>query len=274
MDLKPRGARAASLALVLLIALGLKAHYSAAPVDRLAWVMRPTAALVERCTGLPFEPVPGTGYVNVERRVVIAKGCAGVNFLIVAFSLIAWTLIAHATAGWRTPLLVFPALASAYASTVLVNTVRIVIAVEHAGWQGRFGWLTPERLHRGEGIAVYFAALAGIAALSEAVAASCGSARRAEVRPGCGAATRPPLRKLFFVTLGAYLAMTLGVPLLNGALRGESGRFAEHALWVVGVPLCLGGFFLLAAHGWRSMRRSLFVRTHERPARHPLGDFT
>lgn len=266
MDLRRRGARPAAFALVLLIALGLKAHYSTAPVDRLAWIMKPTAALVESCTGLPFEKVPGEGYVNHERLVVIAKGCAGVNFLIVAFSLIAGTLIVHQAPGWRSLLLVAPALATAYAATVVVNTIRIVIAVEHAGRPGGPGWLTPEQLHRAEGITVYFAALAALSLASSVVGRGWGVSSRAEGPRTEGPAPALPLRRIFLVPLAGYLAMTLGVPLLNGALREDPARFVEHALWVAGVPLCLGGFWLLASSGWRLMRRSLLIERHSRLA--------
>lgn len=272
MDRSGVAARAAGLALTLLIALGLKAHYSTASADRLAWIMRPTAGLVELCTGLRFVHEGGAGYANLEHRVVIAKGCAGVNFMIGAFTLIAATLVVHLAPGWRSLFVVGPALAAAYASTVLVNGIRIVIAVGHAGKPGGFAWLTPEQLHRVEGIAVYFAALTALALASRAVARAWGASSPAEDRRTIGRAEGPSLRKVFLVTLGWYLAMTLGVPLLNGALREDPTRFAEHALWVVGVSLCLGGFCLLASRCWQLMRRTRLVDSYNRFVRHPLGE--
>jgi exosortase K len=229
MDGRGERGGAAALALALLIAVALKAHYSTAPVDRLGWIMRPTAGLVELCTGLPFEREAGAGYANQEHRVVIAKPCAGVNFLIVAFCMLAFTLVGRAGAGRRPFLMVAAALAAAYAATLVVNGVRITIALRHAGDAAGNGWLTPEQVHRLEGIVVYFAALTGLSCIARLIV-------RARVRPAVA----------LVVPLGWYAAMTLGVPLLNGAMRHDAARFGEHALWVLGVPVVLSGLLLLA----------------------------
>src|SRR5688572_30560726 len=72
------------------IALALKQHYSQAGSDDLTWILRPTAWLVERWSGMSFEWEPRGGFVNYARRIVIAPACAGVNFLIVTFSMAAF----------------------------------------------------------------------------------------------------------------------------------------------------------------------------------------
>ncbi len=239
----------AASALAILIAVGLKAHYSTASVDRLGWIMRPTAGLVELCTGLPFEWEAGAGYVNQEHRVVIAKPCAGVNFLIMAFCMLAFTLIGRAGAGRRPFPMVAAALAAAYAATVIVNGVRIMIALRHDGDGVGNGWLTPEQLHRLEGIVVYFAALTGLYCLARLIARASGG------RPGRSPVEHPTASRLgrssiVFVPLGWYAAMTLGVPLLNGAMSKDAAQFGEHALWVLGVPLVLSGILLLASSGY------------------------
>lgn len=262
------------MALVLLIAFGLKAHYSAAPVDRLDWIMRPTAGLVQLCAGLPFEREAGTGYANREHRVVIAKPCAGVNFLIMAFCMLSFTLIGRAGAGRRPYPTVAVALAAAYAATVIVNSVRIMIALRHAGDSpGSDGWLTPGQLHRLEGIVVYFAALTGLYCLARLIERAGSTTSPATCAPRdqrrSGAASFPERRSeprcarwsLVLVPLGWYAAMTLGVPLLNGGGRGQQPLLAEHALWVLGVPLSLIGVSLLISRFRHSLRR---VR---RPAR-------
>ena len=226
---RARGAPAA-LALALLVAFGLKAHYSTAPVDRLGWIMRPTAGFVELCTGLPFEREAGAGYVNREHRVIIAKACAGINFLIMAFCMLTFTLVSRAGTGCRPFLMVAAALAAACAATVIVNGVRIMIALPHAGDAAGNGWLTAEQAHRLEGIVVYFAALTGLYCLARLVVG-------ARIRPAVAA----------FVPLGWYAAMTLGVPLLNGAMRNDPALFGEHALWVLGIPIFLSGVVLLVS---------------------------
>src|SRR4030095_14598382 len=47
----------------------------------------------------------------------------------------------------------------AWALTIAVNALRIVLAVELYSADVQFGWLTPERIHRAAGTAVYVLAL-------------------------------------------------------------------------------------------------------------------
>ena len=65
---------------VVLIAFGLKYHYSKAGSDALVWILTPTATLVEQISGIPFEYETGTGFVNSVHRIIIAPSCAGVYF--------------------------------------------------------------------------------------------------------------------------------------------------------------------------------------------------
>ena len=39
----------------------------------------------------------------------------------------------------------------------------------------------------------------------------------------------------WFLPVFFYFSITLGIPLLNGAYRNDSGKFLEHALLVIGV---------------------------------------
>jgi len=84
--------KAAALAVVALIAFGLKRHYADAAVDALSWILAPTAALVGLVTGTAFTAVPGEGYFSAERMFLIEKACAGINFMIAAFAMAAFAL--------------------------------------------------------------------------------------------------------------------------------------------------------------------------------------
>ena len=126
-----------AIAITLAIAYGLKRHYSDDRVDRLDWILRPTAALV----GTDFERTPGEGYLSRDRHFLIAKACAGVNFLIVAFCA---PVLGFVTSVRRKWLLVVGAAAAAYVATVLVNALRIAVAMQ----------LEPSQ-HQLEGVVVY-----------------------------------------------------------------------------------------------------------------------
>lgn len=148
---------------VVLVALAaaylLKRQHSAGSVDELAWILGPTAALVELVTGADFVREAGVGYLSRERLFVIARPCAGVNFLVVGFvaSVVAFVRGRRTVAG-KLALLAGSAL-GAYLATLVANTARIALAVELHPSLATLGAAARERLHRLEGVVVYLLAL-------------------------------------------------------------------------------------------------------------------
>lgn len=197
--------RLAVLALVLVAAYALKRFYSVAGADELDWILRPTTALVEAATGYSFVREQGAGYENRDLMFVIAPSCAGVNFLIAAFVMLSFTLVPR-RGGWAA----LWAAGAAFGTTVVVNATRIVLVLAVHREGATYGWLTPDRLHRLIGAAVYLVAL-------------CALYRIARGRGGLG---RP---------IAWYLAFALLVPLANGAAARPG--FAEHAIGVLAVAI-------------------------------------
>ena len=155
-----RGWSLAVVAVALGLAWALKAFYSRAGFDELRWVLDPTVRLVEVLGGGPFELEAHHGWLSRAHRFEVVPACAGLNFLIAAFLSLACGL-ARTCAGLRhgTTLVLAGALA-AYAATLCANATRIVIAMRlhEGGWS--WGPLTPDRVHRIEGVVVYFLFLA------------------------------------------------------------------------------------------------------------------
>lgn len=216
------------LAFVALIAWGLKRHYADAPVDGLSWILAPTAWLVGAVTGTPFTAVPREGYFSAERLFLIEKSCAGINFMIAAFAMVAFALLHRVRSAGTGAGVVAVSLLASYAAAVIVNAVRISIALWLAAHPVRLSALSAADVHRLEGIIVYFG---GLVLLYEIV-------RRID---------RGTFRSLA-LPLGCYYAVTLAVPFLNGSLRLRSGQaaqagdvFLKHALVVLLVPLVLIG---------------------------------
>lgn len=210
---------------VVVCVLALKQYYSTATADRLRWILAPTTACVEAVTGTSFEFESGAGYINRERSFLIANSCAGVNFLITAFLLLSMRRLLRdrsKSVGWR----IIPAAAViAYLVTLVANTVRIAIALQ-MGWT-EASWLNPSRVHRLEGIFIYFGFLLLLFVVSENI--------QSDNAAGC-------FKKWFF-PLVVYYATTLGIPLANGAYR-QGSDFLEHSLFVLLIPLVM---ILLAA---------------------------
>src|SRR5262245_12119568 len=204
------------LAVVALVAFGLKRHYADASTDALSWILTPTAHLVSLVTGVAFAAVPGEGYFSAERMFLIEKACAGVNFMIAAFAMVAFMLVTPGPKNRTRPtLLVLGAsLVISYAAAVIVNTVRIVIAMWLAAHPLQLFALSAGDIHRLEGIVVYFGGLLLLYALVQRVD-----------RGGFS----------YALPLGCYYLVTLVVPMANGALKsGEA--FLTHAIVVLVLP--------------------------------------
>ena len=151
--------RATALMAIAGAMFGLKLHYATAPADDLRWILWPTSGVVSLLSGAAFEFEPGGGYLSRERLFLIEKSCAGVNFMIAAVGMIGFALSREAS-GWRpVASIVARSLALAFAAAVLVNAARILVAMRFASADLASGWWTEDRIHRVEGIAVYFAGL-------------------------------------------------------------------------------------------------------------------
>jgi exosortase K len=145
--------------LALLMAYVLKRHYSTATADELAWILRPTASVVAVLTGTDFVAEANTGFVSKNLFYIIAPSCAGLNFLIIVLCMSIFALSREVASAGKKALVFVGCAATAYLFTVLVNAVRILIAIKlHMAGILPEG-LTAEQFHRIEGIAVYFSFL-------------------------------------------------------------------------------------------------------------------
>src|SRR5439155_12079141 len=119
----------AQFAVVLAIALALKLFYANASVNDLRWILAPTACLVELVTGETFRFESYAGYMSGDHSFLIAAPCAGVNFLITAFLMLALVRLWKGRAGavqWRIIPIAFVA---AYLTSIVANTVRVAVAL-------------------------------------------------------------------------------------------------------------------------------------------------
>jgi len=205
----------AQLMVVLLCALGLKLFYSTASPDNLRWILAPTTWLVEFASGWSFTFESHAGYMSSDHSFLIAASCAGVNFLITAFLMLTLKRLwfdRFENISWR---FVLVAVLLAYAATIITNTVRICVALRLQELRGAITWLSPNQLHRAEGIIVYFGFLLLLYVMTDRAS---------------------KLRIIF--PLSVYYATTLGLPILNGAYR-QGLEFWEHSFFVLVLPVML-----------------------------------
>jgi exosortase K len=233
-------ARAAVSLLLLMAAFGLKLAYSRAGADALGWVLAPSCWFASQLGGVQLVHEAGAGWISHQPRMVVGPACAGVNFLVVAWLALFFSLAREpGLAGMRRQLAwAAGSLLAAYLATLASNGLRIVLAAQFYGAHFQLGWLTPERLHRLLGIVVYCSALLGLCRVAELCVSG---AARGRMAP-------------FYW----YVAVAIGVPLANRAFLHDPARFAEHALLTLGMGLVVAGF-------WRLIGR-LVVRLSSRAA--------
>jgi exosortase K len=159
----------AGVTLALATVVAGKQLYRDASAGELGFVLAPTAQLVSWSTGGTFAYEAAHGWVDPQIGFIIAPPCAGVNFALAAFL----ALALGGAPGMRSARTVagrlVAAAALAYLATLVVNTVRIVIAVEMHRGTIDTGNLDRAELHRIEGIVVYLGGLIGLYALARAI---------------------------------------------------------------------------------------------------------
>jgi exosortase K len=147
------------LIVAVVIAWGLKQHYADARADDLRWILSPTARLTGAITGATFVMQPGEGYFSRERLFLIEKSCAGINFMIAAFAMLVVALAHRARSAGSVAQVLGVGLLASYAAAVIVNTMRIAIAMSLGAHPAVLSGFSAADAHRIEGITVYFAGL-------------------------------------------------------------------------------------------------------------------
>jgi exosortase K len=151
------------------VVVGGKQLYRDASADALGWILAPTARLVSLATGTHFVYEAGAGWIDRAATFVIAPACAGVNFALAAFLALTLGWLAGMCTLRATAARLAGAAALAYAATLAVNTLRIVVALALHRGAIDLGTLDRAVVHRAEGIIVYLCGLCALYALARAL---------------------------------------------------------------------------------------------------------
>jgi exosortase K len=156
------------LAGVTVVVWCMKHYYAGARADDLWWILRPTASLAGLMTGATFTFSPGEGYFSRADLFMIEKSCAGINFMIAAFVTLVFARFHRIGSAISSAGVVGIALLASYSAAVLVNAVRIAIAMWIGAHPIALRAFTAAEVHRIEGILVYFGGLVMLYELARA----------------------------------------------------------------------------------------------------------
>jgi exosortase K len=205
------------------LAVGLKWHFSTAAASELGWMLHPLSLLLRAAAGWRFERNAEGEWQSLDAGIVLIKACAGINFMVLSFAGWCWlwrpvTAVAAVAPipPWHYPLRLGRALACAWASSLVVNALRILVIAHVQPTLER--WLQPADAHRLLGLLIYLPALT-----VQWLWMDRGHAPRALLM-GCG----------------LYAALMLAAPLLTGHAWADPGTYAVHAAFVLAaaLPLC------------------------------------
>ena len=244
------------LGLGLAAAVGLKYYYRRAGADDLLWILQPTTSLVQGITGMDFIHEADLGFVSGNRKIIIAPACAGINFLIIAFCMAYFSFAHWFRSGRGKALWLAVSAAGAYAMTLLVNSVRITVSIYTYGAGIQYGWLTPERIHRLQGVVIYFSFLLFFYWLLDRLLK-----RVLKSREEVNVENRKKGRAGFVLRdatpLLWYCVVVLGVPLLNVFGQERSQWFWEHCEIVIGACLLILLIIFLMRWAWARFNHKL-----------------
>ncbi len=214
--------------ITIIIAILLKQHYSLANCSELRWIMLPTTILVESVSGLDFIYNESLGFINELNRVIIAKSCAGVNYLIILFCVFSFSVLPKIKKFKNRILCIIISLTIAYCLTLFVNTSRILISIWSYNADLDFGWFTKDRIHRVEGIALYFISLLVFNAILQKHIANTSIIKDLK-----------RIIKNSILPLSAYTVVMVLIPLIRGTFVNRSESFIEHIIFVITIPSIL-----------------------------------
>jgi exosortase K len=243
----------------IMIAIGLKHHYSQAPTENLNWILAPTVGFVEQLSGITFEKEAHTGFISRTHRIIIAKSCAGINFLIIAFCMLIFSRVQQIKPVRAKILFFIKSIVTAYILTITVNALRIIVAVYlfEIDIYSDGSWLTRERLHRIEGTALYFFFLC---LLYFGMVRRFGEDRDPHHKEG----GKSPRLSTLKTPLFWYLLVTLLIPLIRRSFKGNLSGFFEHSFSVIIISTTILLFLFLLKSILRGGKNRLTVCERKR----------
>lgn len=206
--------------------------------DAFIWILAPTSRWVSILSGISFEYLPHTGYINYFHCFLIAPACSGIRFMLLTFLMLIFSFLHPDSAlakeaSMKKSYLWFGfSMFFSYTASVFVNGIRICASIylpvilENAGLIG--GWLTQDRLHTAIGTVTYFSFLCVLYPAAAFIYRH-GFLKAEKKEPSA------PLSSL--VPAFWYLLTVLVIPALGRIYRKDWEGFGQYGILVLSICL-------------------------------------
>jgi exosortase K len=215
----------------------LKLFYSHATPVELLWMLKPTALSVKFFTGIHFVFDMFEGYCSIDKKIIIAPACAGVNFMIVLICVIALLICKyrHIQSVQQFIWYLTAIIVISYCTTLICNTIRIMIAIACYDKSIHWAFFTQERIHRLIGIVIYFAGICIAYLLTGKVL------NKTENFPK----NHKEKYSLYVIPLIWYITIMVVIPLIRGKQIHKYQLFIEHVTFTTAIPFMIILLFVL-----------------------------
>lgn len=210
----------------------LKLFYSSADADGLIFMLAPVTKLVNIISGIPFFWESHTGYINHTLQFIIAPSCSGLQFMMIAFATLYFSVLHIAKPKSSLGFFLLPvSLLISYLFTIPVNAVRILLSIYLPAVIIRLPYLasllSQDTLHTLIGTGTYFTALLLFYNICE----------KAVVRFWTSEASISRYTTTAISPLFWYLMIVLGIPFFTRAVQGNYKGFFPYAVLILTVCL-------------------------------------
>lgn len=232
------------------ILLFIRLFYRDGSAQALKWLLAPTGQVVKLISRLPFYWEPGVGYVNHDLHFIIAPSCSGLTFLTIVSAMLIFSFLHRIPDRdtdkglWsmeiKSGLWVVLSMVTAYACTILANSVRILLAIFLPIWGERYGLLpeglTGETLHTMIGTATYFGSLLLLYGMGNFGFVSLfygDRKRKLQKKEHPGNKKGSGILACRLIPLFWYLSAVLGIPFVLSVLHRDLGSFMSYGFPVL-----------------------------------------
>lgn len=143
--------------ITILIIIIIKLFYNIADINSFLFILNPVVFIINIFGGTYFYFEESIGFYDLNENIIIGKSCAGINFLLILFSMLVFTFI-HKFKRMKNKYILFVLfLILSYIITIFANSSRIIVSMLFLNLD--LFYTHKEIIHKSIGVICYFSYL-------------------------------------------------------------------------------------------------------------------